>query len=434
MKILILTASPIRDKLIDELIADELRARGHEVWIRPCLREGRKACLELQPDVVVVPPIRNPYSRDFVETIKYHGAGVVSRHTEASCDWQDFKKMLPHERSDILGRFPYIVDCELVWGEDEAQILTQRKCPFPVIPIGAFGLDIYKQDLTRFGTKEVFRQKYNFTKEKILVIACPWGFADSAPDLNIDDTVKARKDIEGRTRHISMIKTLKEKLPDWDILVTLHPGVLPDEYRKELDVPIDTDRSSAELLVHCDALIHSGSTMAMEMHMLDKPAFQYGDVNQKLTAGWWLKTGTPLSKISPEFEDIDKLAEAIRDCSAGSNANLDAIKELENGRYGKMDGSAYKRAADEIEKIKGKWENKWDRPIRDYDQPVCVKHQESVIQKGRCGICGEEYTIVQKDWLTKLLKNFGVPDEKIDPLYNVSCPNCCSKFYLQWQQ
>ena len=55
MRILILTASPQRDAIIDRQLRDELSKRGHEVFIRPCLREGQESIPELQPDIVVVP-------------------------------------------------------------------------------------------------------------------------------------------------------------------------------------------------------------------------------------------------------------------------------------------------------------------------------------------------------------------------------------------
>lgn len=438
MKILILTASPVRDKLIDELIARELRTRGHEVWVRPCLREGRSSCIELKPDVVVVPPIRNPYSRDFVETLKYHGAGVVSRHTEASCDWADYKKMEPHEKADIQGRFPYYIDKELVWGSDEEQILNKRSAVFPTIAVGAFGLDVCRKGHFDFGVKQNFKKKYGLKHAKTVLIACPWGFADSAPDLRIDDTVKARKDIEGREKHIAMIKELKEKIGDkWNILVTLHPGVLPEEYQANLpDIPIDTEQSSVELLSHCDALVHSGSTMAMEMHMMGKPAFQYQDVNCKLTAGWWLKTGTPLSRVSPSFDKVDDLAKAILKSSSKSNADLKAIKELEEGRYGRMDGLAYKRAADEIESVEGQWIEKWPRSVRDYNQPMCFRDKKDAFVESACGICGESYTVIRQDWMEKIACMLKADKKHYDSmnLFNVSCPNCGAKFYLPWQQ
>ena len=114
MKILSLSASPQRDKYIDMLFQHKLVEAGHEAWIRPCLRNGRDAILELMPDIVSLPPIRNPYSRDFSETCKKFNLGVVTRHTEPSCDEADWSRMDKMQQADICGRFPYGVDAEFV--------------------------------------------------------------------------------------------------------------------------------------------------------------------------------------------------------------------------------------------------------------------------------------------------------------------------------
>jgi hypothetical protein len=436
-KFVILSASPQRDKLLDELMAEELRLRGHEAHVYPCLRAGRKACLDIQPDVVVVPPIRNPYSRDFVETLKYQGCGVVSRHTEASCDWPDYKKMGNREKISINGQYPYEIDSELVWGPDEADILNRRRASFPAISVGSFSADKYlsKELKKKVGTTPAFRKHYGFEKKKTLLISCAWGFADSAPDLHIAETTKARKDNEGRTRHIEMIKKLRELVKDeWDILITLHPGVMPEQYAQAFpDIPIDTTRASIELMTHCDAMIHSGSTMGIGAHLLKMPAFQYQDVNSKLTAGWFCKEGTALSRVSPGFQTAEELADAVLNCTLKkSNANEDAIKELVEGRYGKMDGKAYLRAVDVIEAVEGKWETKWSRPVRDYNQPMCFRDKKTAIHDGVCNICGETYCMINKAWWDKLCDVLKLDKEGIDKkgLFNVSCPHCCSQFVI----
>ena len=101
-----------------------------------------------------------------------------------------------------------------------------------------------------------------------------------------------------------------------------------------------------------------------------------------------------------------------------------------------MDGLAYKRAADEIEKVEGKWQRKWSRSIRDYDQPMCFKDRNTAFVEGKCGICGENYVVVKKDWMERIAQTMKCPKEHFEKLnlFNVSCPNCCSKFYLPWQQ
>ena len=49
------------------------------------------------------PPIRNPYSRDFVNQCKDFGCAVVTRHTEPSIAWEDYKVISDNEKAMILG-------------------------------------------------------------------------------------------------------------------------------------------------------------------------------------------------------------------------------------------------------------------------------------------------------------------------------------------
>ena len=434
MKILILTASPHRDTVVDNLIKEELESLGNKVFVRPCLREGRDAILEVKPDVVVVPPIRNPYSRDLVQTCKDFGIGVVSRHTEASCDWEDFKSGTPETKEAILGRWKYDIDKELVWGDDEAQILDRRNTGFPAIPVGAFGLDIYKQKGFRknFTSRKDFNEKWGLDKtKKNLVISSPWGFCDSAPDLNIDEMSNVQREVEGRNKYLAMISNLRQTL-DCNILVTLHPGVLVEPYKQALDqmrIPLDTESTATDILVNADILIHSGSTMAMEMHCMNKPAFQFGDVNEKYTCGWWIKSGSALSRVSPMHEDIMELAKAIV-ASDKSNADKDAIKELETGRYGKMDGKAFKRAAKEINEVKGKFKMCWPRASNDYDHLGAFKESSKVIQDGFCGICKNKFNIVTNQYLVDLCNALGGNKERLNQITSQSfCPHCSARFY-----
>jgi len=434
MKILIMSASPHRDEVVDNLIKKELELLGNEVKVCPCLREGRDVVLDFQPDVVVVPPIRNPYSRDMVETCKDWGIGVVSRHTEASCEWKDFKEGSEKTRQEILGRWKYNVDKELVWGEDEAQILTRRGCTFPMIAVGAFGLDIYKQKGYRkkFTSKQDFYKKWGFDKSKnVLTISSPWGFCDSAPDLSIDEMVTVQREVEGRQKYLAMVSGLRQRL-DCNILVTVHPGVLIEPYKQVLDqmkIPLDTESTATDILVNTDVLIHSGSTMSMEMHCMDKPAFQFGDVNEKYSCGWWIKSGSALSRVSPMFEDLNELAVAVTKAEK-SNANKDAIKELETGRYGKMDGKAFKRAAKEINEVTGKFKYCWPRAHVDYDTLDACKEPEKILQKAFCGICKRTFSVVSPVYLQNVCKTIGGNPQILGTLANHSfCPHCAARYY-----
>lgn len=436
-KILILTASPRRDKVIDDQLSDELKKKGHEVWVRPCLREGRPAILDLKPDIVVVPPIRNPYARDFAETLKGWGCGVVTRHTEASCDWQDFKKMEPHKQNgEILGAFRYIVDAEIVWGKDEAEILSRRGGPFPIVPVGSLAVDIYQRPKyrERFLSRPNFNKKLGLSKKQTILIASPWGFTDSAPDLQIDEMREFVNDNEGRDRHIAMIKKVAKGLPDWNVVVTTHPGVDVEYYKKELpDIVIDCETIATELIVNSDALIHAGSTMAMEAHFAGIPAFQYGDVNRAYSDNWF-QCNSPLSKVSPSFKSVPALLRAIKKIK-GDNADKEQLKILEAGRYGLIDGKATERAANVIGNVSGKFNYNWPKAHRDYDQLHMFKDAEKILNKSFCNVCKAPLFIVKPEWFEQICTAVNGGDDLRERIKKIrshtACPGCGARMFIK---
>ncbi|HIJ71129.1 MAG TPA: hypothetical protein HPP87_07175 [Planctomycetes bacterium] len=451
-KILILTASPIRDAIVDELLSEELAKRGHEVSIRPCLREGRAAVIEVMPDVVVVPPIRNPYSRDFTDTLKHWGLGVVSRHTEPSCDKADFEKMEPWQRMDIFGKYPYNIDAELVWSEQEAEILGRRKVSFDVTAVGAFTVDAHLRAdvIDRYRNKDEFCKKYGLDPEKKTLLICsPWGFADAAPDLHVDDLDFANKDMAGRDRHFHMIKTVSAKFKDqWNIIVSTHPGVVQQPYKdlcKQLGLPLDTESTSFYLKVNVDAIVHAGSTMAIGAHFLGIPAYQFGDIYCKDANNWWMDPESPISKISPFFAKAEDLCREIEQYQPGTNANAESLKNLEQGRFGIMDGHATERAAEIIDKVQGKFKFKWPKgSIYDYSQLTILRNIKIAHTSVVCNICGESFAIINESYLERLAQHVlqtisshvkgTIPDEVMQKMWTVTRqPNCpwCGARWVQ---
>jgi surface carbohydrate biosynthesis protein len=422
MKIVILTASPQRDKLVDRQLGDELRKRGHEVFVEPCLRKGRDTVLKIQPNVVVVPPIRNPYSRDFVETCKGWGVGVVTRHTEASCSWQDFNQMDDSDKKrNIIGLYPYLVDLELVWGKDEAEILNRRNSGFPTVSCGSFAVDIYQTDLEEFKHKEAFNKKLGLDPKKPnLLIGSSWGFADSAPDLQIDEIKTYSVEDDGKQKYIELIKALK-KDGRYNLILRPHPGIDITDY-KALDVPIETEMTATELLCNCDALIHSGSTMAIEAHYLGIPAYQYGDVNRKFTTNWFQRPDSPLSRVSPYLNKTEEIVVGI-----GSNADESILTELQEGRYGAMDGKATQRASDEIEKITGEFKMCWPKSHRDYTLPYIVKELANLFTPTLCGVCNDKFFILNQSYFDKIKGMF--TDKPVELPEHLHCPHCGSRIF-----
>lgn len=436
-KILILSASPQRDSEIDKILSEKLTALGNEVWVKPCLREGRDAVLEIKPDVVLMPPIRNPYSRDFVNQCKDFGCSVATRHTEPSIAWEDYKVISDNEKAMILGQYAYNADVEIVWSEDEAQILKGRGCQFPIVPVGAFVADTYKQDdfISKFINREAFCEKHKLNKDKkTILLSSAWGFIDSSPDLQIDGQREASADEKGRGIWIDMAKQVYEKFKDrWNILVTLHPSVGIDQYKKELEplgIEIDTESTAVELLKNCDMLVHAGSTMGIEMHFLNKPAFQFGDVNNLVGANWWQRSDAAISRLSPHCDSVEKLIEELDKGLDVSNANPETVKELEAGRYGNMDGKASERAAEIINKLEGSFKYCWPHSPHDYTQPLIKKDSRSLVTPVTCGICKKSFVALSPDAINDIIGKFGI-EGKIPQKQDTLCAHCGARFFRQ---
>lgn len=429
-KVLILTASPNRDEPIDLLIAKELTKLGCEPFVRPCLRQGRDSVLDLKPDIVVLPPIRNPYARDFAQACKDFGCAVITRHTEASCDWQDYKQMDEKTKTEILGAFRYNVDCEIVWGGNEADILKRRTNKFPVISVGSFVTDIYKDPdiIAKYLPKEALYQKHSLdiNKRTILILSA-WGFIDNSPDLSVDPQIACTKDEEGRKIWLEMIAAVKTAMGDtYNILVTLHPNVAVEPYRAflaPLGIQINTENKAIELVKNCDVVIHAGSTTAIGAHILNKPCIQYGDQNKK--GGWEGRADTWMSKISPFAKDLPGLIEKLKTVELDkTNANPEAIIGLENGRFGLMDGRATVRAAEIINRYNGKFTYCWPNAPYDYDQLLSMKDDEKVLGSIFCGVCKKTFRMITPQWLNMFFSTIKPTPEQITAI-NATKMSCC---------
>lgn len=424
-KILILTSSPQRDKLIDILLAEKLKAKGNEVFVRELPIGARQAILEIQPNVIVAPPIRQRYAYDLIETIGRLGIGVVLRHVEPSCDEQDLENMDEFWRKVLLLIRPAAVKLELLWSDTEVKYIRGHGIKTPLAVVGAFVADIYKDKKLskKISTKKELLRKHQLSADKkLLIISSPWGFLDLAPDNKDKSSELCCKDAQAKAKWCAMVKNVAIGLKDWNILTTLHPRLDIESYRKSLPgIPIDTTATATELLVHCDTLIHAGSTMAMEMHWLGKPSFQFGDVNSLADGNWWQRRDSPISQISPYYLDIEKMITAIEDSQPQSNANIDAVRLLEQGRYGLMDGKATERAAKLINQIEGEFKLYWPDSRIDYDQLLFFKNANKIVSKIKCNICENIFFAVNKKWLEEVNKtyktNIDYPDDK-------GCPHC----------
>jgi len=431
MKILILSASPQRDKLIDTLLAEKLMALGHKVLIQQMPFGARDAVLKMQPDIAIIPPIRSVFSYDFCAALCALGIGAVIRHIEPSCDQSDLKTMGESWRKVLVIKRPENVQLELMWGNVEANYVKKHYPKMNIAAVGAFVCHVYKDSRLgeRVATCDEFIEKHKFNaNRKTLLISSPWGLLDIESDYPGQSFLSCMSDKQGRDIWINMVKQVSAALgKDWNILLTLHPNLDIDLYNKALEnIEIDTDSTATELLFHSDALIHAGSTMALEMHILDKPALQFGDVNSlDLPDGnWWQRRGVSISQISPFYTAAERLIDAIKQLPAGSNANQEAVKDLEKGRYGLMDGNATNRAVELIGRTKGKFKICWPMLPRKYNHALAFGDLEFALNQRICPICEQHFYVVRQEWLDLLLaslkdKPFILPEK-------MACPQCSS--------
>jgi hypothetical protein len=438
-KILILTASPQRDKLIDGLLKERLEKMGNEVKLHQVPVGARKAILDYRPDVLVAPPIRNYFAFDLLGYTKRCGAAIVIRHIEPSCDKEDLENMSDHYKTVLAIGRPDNTDLEMFWSDVEIDFLESTgnaPANINMVPIGAFVTDIYKNKkiCDSLTDREGFNKKHNLDNGKeTILISAPWGLVDSDSD-NMGQSAVLWRDgnQEAVGKWLNMATELKNVAGNrYNLLATLHPLVPMEKYKQALagiGIEVDVTTTATELLLNIDYLIHAGSTMAMEMHWLDKPAFQFGDVNSldMPDGNWWQRRGTPISQVSPFFLDTKTLIEAI-DKSDKSNANESAIKKLEEGRYGKMDGKATERAAKLINDLSGKFEITWPPPAVDQTTIFGARDLRAFATKYHCRICEETFHAINQKWFDGVANTYKDQIKGRLVVHNVfPCPWCGS--------
>ncbi len=424
-KILILSGSPQRDKLIDELLKEELESLGNEVIIKPMPLNARESIIEIKPDILTMPPICNVYSYDTAYEAARWGIAVVVRHVEPGYDRQDMDKMGSEWKDQELFARPENLAMELTWGSVESEWIRKfSRGSYLVISVGAFVSDLYTEDYLSKVNKEqriVDKHRLDMSKKTVLV-SSPWGLLDMDSDLTGQSSEILMSDQEAMSVWLKMIGELKDELSEYNILATLHPGLLKKkEYTVlgTMGIQVDTDSTALHLLSSCDILVHAGSTMAIEMHWLNKPAFQFGDVNSLDIAdgNWWQKAGTPISKVSPFCLDAKSLAKSIRTCEPKSNADKNAILELEQGRYGKMDGNATRKASMLINELNGECKIKWPTSQKALDTQYVIKDINAYYSNMRCSVCDEPFLMANQNIL-KIHKDLPSPPARF------FCPVC----------
>lgn len=354
MRILICTQSEPRDGFIDGKIKQHLEKLGHEVKICNFVFNGRREVIDFKPHVVVMPEARCEYSRDFSEQLRYMKIRTVVRRTESGFTEDDPRS--EQHKQFCIGNWPYEVDLELVWSDEFADILRNKYHKDNVVVCGGVVFDVY--------FPRPPREKQG---KKVVLFATIWDYADRrsyycVPELPVGDPIQRenyRKCRSGRDVWINEIRRVCEKYPDWHVIVKVHPAEHPTEYVQKLGkiAQVINAPKAVEVLPKTDLLVHAGSTMAVEAHLMGIPAIQFCDLEETL-----------ISKVSPHVESV----ELERVDLTKSNANIKVIEELERRIFGRIDGKGCQRIAEEIDKLKPRKvivPNEWPEIDRLYETP-----------------------------------------------------------------
>lgn len=341
---------PQRDRLKNEILATHLRGRGFEVRVVDFLPRHREHILYWKPDVIVIPEARCEYTCKLCETLMSWDVITVILRTEPGCSKGAWEKMEWAEKQTVISAWPYSCDMELVWSQDFGDILAENGHigSDKIVVIGGTPFDIY------------FREpRPKIEGRKNLLFATGWGHADRSREYNVPEAPPGSpvhwqafdRHNKGRAAWISMMNKMVKALDPlgWKFFHSVKTGEMPGAYQGKLDPKITLIMPTPTyiLLQNSDLVIHPGSTFGLGAHFSGVPGFSFcGNLNQTV--------GYEYPHIHPDFEDEDKLIEAVKEFVGSpenlgkSNADLMNVKRLENEFYGTIDGKALERAATAI--------------------------------------------------------------------------------------
>lgn len=393
MKILILTLCGQRDRVVDNLIADHLRKFGHEVYVHNFAMAGFQSVPYMKPDVIVSPLPGGEFKNEFVKQCKSWGCEVIVRRGEAGASKEIFEKMDKERQSIIISNWDYspYVDLELTWGREFTEILAEKGC-MPAEKLkacGAFSFDAY------------FQARRDENHEKTILFATGFSCADTReeqsdcglPEGSPYHKVLYDQHTEGRKVWIQAIKDLVHWFGlKWRITLKVRPGERAVEYVEAFGdtvniYPLTT--SSIEALKETDILVHSGSTMAIEAHLLGIPSFNFHNINPD----------SLLASVCPRIETYEELEwNLARANIQQSNISEAVLRELEEHLYGKIDGKACARAARYIhehiknKKIKTKIPDSWPKVAKFIQDGVHIEKQKGDV-RWVCFVCKNIYYV-----------------------------------------
>lgn len=346
MRGIIFTLADQRDRIVNEQIAQHLEVMGHEVDVHNYIHAARHSVPYMKPHFVVHPMIGGQFKLDFVKKCHEWGICNIVRRGEAGMTRDSLMEASEARRGIVLGNFDYneYVDMELVWGTNFGNILiNERKIAHgKVHACGPFAFDIYCHGRTKRkndGLRAVlFATGFSGGEEALPSPEC--GIGEDHPYQ--EALKKAAR--EGRDKWIKAIKLIAD-CSAWKIFIKVRPGERTDEYLKAFGKhPVVTVLPAAypahEALKKVDLVVHTGSTLAIEAHLLNIPSINFHNMNPDKM----------VRSLAPQYEKINDFLMALPDIDLSqSNIIGRPYRELVEKLYDRIDGHATARAAQYID-------------------------------------------------------------------------------------
>jgi surface carbohydrate biosynthesis protein len=369
----------------------ELEKKGYSVTTRRMLADDRQAICMIQPDFLVVPELRCEYTVNLAKQFRQWGGKVIVRLCEVGITKDSIEGITEEYRRAIFGNFPIndAVDLVLAWGPKQAELIKKYSDveASKIVSIGGIAFDQYFMP---------FKQPER-TGKPVILMATGFPYADRNLEFAIPEAMcgeelhktwvlRGRK---GRSTWLRMIRMVHAYHGDkYDINVLPHPGEHFEGYEATLrGIGRVVKGSSAFIEVNMsDIIVHAGSTIGYEAHLLNKPAFNYHNVCDDIVS----------SKLSPNIDNPIDLLKAIEAVELGkSNADPKILKKLEDGYYGPVDGKAYMRCIDAIDKldkpekltIPEQWP-KETQPLKDIDKDIALQAAQ-----WHCSACSHNFFV-----------------------------------------
>lgn len=348
-KLIVFTHNPVRDPVTDDCLCVALRRRGHVVFRRNFLSDDKNMILCIKPHIVVLPEIRCEYTLDLAKQCKAWGCQIVVRPCEVGISEESVGAISEDYRRAIFGNWPVndTIDLMLMWGPKMQELFCKHGGidPAKTAVVGGLAFD-------QFFLPPPPDVPQRTDKRRVL-FATGFAYADrnpqySVPEARAEDPIHAdmvRIDSSVRAKWFEAIRRFcNDRSDEWEIWVKLHPGEKEEVYRevlKDLPVVYCPPLPAVRALRYVDVVVHAGSTMAFEAHLMDKPAFNFHNVCQDKV----------VAAISPQVEDYEGLISGLDHTPSESNADPAMIEKLTSLYYGTCDGKASERAAEAISKL-----------------------------------------------------------------------------------